>query len=69
MIERAEVEAMLAVCVPGSGDAFLAELCRTWLAVDAAPEGVVEEEMSGLVIYASPLPKGQRVRLVRVGEE
>lgn len=75
MIERAEVERLLevasdplftsAIKVPAK---IAAELCRTWLAVEAAPEGVVEEEMSGLVIYASPLPKGKRVRLVVAGE-
>jgi len=39
-------------------------------AVEAAPVGYVEEEMTGLVVYAtSSHKKGQRVRVLAVGEQ
>ena len=82
-IDRAEVEAVLAACEPGS-DSFLAvtdkltrrklaELCRLALAVMDAPVATVEWQRDvGMVLGSCRLSSdlvGQRVRLVRVGEE
>lgn len=70
MVERAEVEELLAKLTPR--EELLCELCRTWLAVADAPEGKVtsfdcagawmvdKDDRRG--IYAKL--RGQRVRLV-----
>lgn len=68
-MKREEVEALLAACErdyigPHPDNETLAALCRRWLEVEDAQIREVEEEMHGLVIYAYPLKKGQRVRLV-----
>jgi hypothetical protein len=78
MIDRAEVEALLTACEPGSG-AFLldkitrpklAALCRLALEVVDAPERKVISDGEFDYVGASGLGLlGQRVRLVRVGEE
>lgn len=78
MIERAEVEELLAmlekVHKPNKG--IIAELCRTWLAVEAAPEARISGEMElyalepsdGDSYVAIGKLNGKRVRLVVAGE-
>lgn len=79
-IERGEVEDMLSACErdrigPHPGNETLAELCRTWLAVQDAP--VVQiGGADGLSAFLAcpgkvslPSMQGQRVRLVRDGGE
>lgn len=83
MVERKEVEALLALVEAEKGRwsphvpaPTLAALCRAWLAVEDAPEGVVDiltgwDDGSGAVEvhYESGRPPGldikQRVRIVK----
>ena len=79
-IDRAEVEAVLAACEPGS-DSFLAvtdkltrrklaALCRLALEVMDAPVATIDQYLGNELEGATGEEfYGQRVRLVRVGEE
>lgn len=82
MVERKEVEALLAACemireheldpvnhspiVPAPE---LAALCRAWLAVQEAPVRMVGDGISyGVSAAGTGIKNGTRVRLVPVGE-
>lgn len=84
MIERKEVEAMLAEAERGerhiTGSHTMAALCRAWLAVQDAPEVCVSKSAlmgEGWKIYGTdgdnieslPFEDGQRVRIVKEARE
>ena len=76
MVERKEVEAMLAACQPGN-DAFgpamdemtrrkMRALCRAWLAVQDAPRVKVRGKVGEVcMVPVSHDFCGQRVRIVK----
>ena len=78
MIERKEVEALLAACErdyigPHPDNDTLAALCRAWLALEGTPvRDVVGQQWDdvfareGNVVWCSDLHPGQRVRIVPV---
>jgi len=79
MVDRQEVEALLELVDAEKGrwsphvpPATLAALCRAWLAMQEAPEAVVEcNDAKGAWLIAAdgaPLSEGQRVRIVKEGE-
>lgn len=71
MVKREDVEALLATCeqIHKPNNGVIAECCRAWLALDAAPVFDIHlvHDSSGRCIaanFATRSDPGQRVRLV-----
>ena len=76
MVERQEVEALLAIADSQPLDepvptATLAALCRAWLAVQEAPQLMVGDGIRyGVSVAGTGIANGQRVRIVKeVGDD